>query len=473
MKTNDIGYTLAGLGDLIKGIKHLRDPDKEKREKLKEDLLKNPQLRDALINQFQNDPQGLSTLIGQAPRFGKANKSQYESTLDIIRKGELSPAGKAAKATNEFASLSAGANNELLGKYFKGEKLSDEDLENVASILNRASPAGIQKGKVDLSNATKQGNLLDIQTTNAKQSGDFANQDQAAQVAERERLQGYRNQLAPLFASMNKGDNLYKLNKGGRLAPNDLVAIQGVPEYARQYSDDMNAYFRELEDQDRNKNTANTRIQIAATNLVERSHLAGKPISYDEAVRVIQNPRPIMESTDEATKPIRDAMMSIRDYNSKDPVRLANAQRLYLTETKPIRDQLTGVGNRPGRNATEEDVYAINQALQNAYAGLGFEIPTAQLDTLKKGEHWWNDDVIKVGLKGGDKDIVKSLGLPEIKNPIQPISDNDKAYIQQSVASAISSNVTEADLIKALSSSSAPDTVKAEILNQFKAKKKK
>lgn len=104
-QNNNIGSSLSGMGDFLRGLSALNDPDKKKRQLVEQAIAADPSKAEEYNAQLTDA--GLQNLVGQKARFG-TNKSQ--ALIDSIRKTPLT--GKRLEEKNQTDAINlANTNN--------------------------------------------------------------------------------------------------------------------------------------------------------------------------------------------------------------------------------------------------------------------------------------------------------------------------------------------------------------------------
>lgn len=433
--SNTTGGTLQGIAQLLKGLSSLNDPDAQKRQAILQQLQSNPDLRDQYIEQYQNDPQSLNTLLGKKPLIGGGGS--YGSLKSLLT-GPLTPEAQAridtAKATSASAknsqilsealtpSLEAGKTFDDYMRTGKGGILQDAPPSEVGDTENNIESIPVVKGpgvsdtdyqryqesltksgiltpdqraenaaRVEEQRAQAARSTAELPGIQAKVKGDLANQ------ADKE-----QNKIVAQSALARLGNqNLYTAFKAGKISASERNSILDYDKGAKQYDEDQADYFRtqQLEiERDRlaatQKDIAQRKDENAALFLFEKvtDPRVGGQISMDDARRVVKDPKAIMDSTDPKDAPVKEALQKVQDASAKD------------VKNKISATYSRWVGGLKTRKPTDEDVNNLNNELSTLTPGTGFEPVVYQKQVTKA--HTFKRDETQVAPISGDPRIL-------------------------------------------------------------------
>lgn len=444
---NDPGSVLQGLAGLIQGLGNLRDPNKDKRDRLQALLQQNPQLREQYQQQYSGNPDALNALLGRKPLFGKSNRDDLSS---LITGGQVSPEGvrnsqisqlQAKSAINDNSSSIADATKRVpqladfskstiqgaansgigmnpdektslteytaLGRFLTPqERILNETRQKGAEAETRRAIA--EAGVSEQTAGTRvEGSKLDLDT--AKKNLEIA--------SDKKKLEDtYRKTANQVQARLGKGQNLYTAYKAGKVSADEFSAIQATPESRNAFNDSMTDYYRQLTDsRERELHGANMksireqRVGTFAQHLMEKLDFMGTPISYNQALQMAEDP----SKADDKTK------AAMLDINKKDrEATMFKFKGDFLRQASPILQQLA----KPGANADPNLIQQLNNASVDntppGYEPVIYGIQEVKTPGKIFGMAWPNKQNVPVILSG-DKELAKASGGP-LGKPIPP-----------------------------------------------------
>lgn len=149
---NNIGSSLAGLGDFLKGLGDLNDPDRTRRNLVQQQIAEDPTKAQEYS---QLSPEALRALVGSKAKFGK-NKTQ--ELIDSIKNTPLT--GKRLEEKNQANAIrlaetnNANAEDKTVLNPFEAYKASQRGLNSVTQNPFDALPQSQNNGTDMLTNNT-------------------------------------------------------------------------------------------------------------------------------------------------------------------------------------------------------------------------------------------------------------------------------------------------------------------------------
>jgi hypothetical protein len=398
MPYNKTGDILQGLALALGVVNKIRDPDKKQRDRLMQLL----QTRPDLIQQYkdQDNPALAQTLAGMKPRFGPSGG--YKELTDLIDKTPESP----ETTRNKYLrGILKDPNSPDAIEYEKTGKIRTQQEKDADALLLKTRQANLDEGVA---------------------RSDIAKADAAERKAKTDRLNAARPIYAATVARLSQPDsegktynNLYEAIVKGKVSGNESNSLYALDsEYNDRIKNDRQVYQDKYNEGLANQQKQLSRENQAVTNLIEDARAAGQYISAEQAQLAIRDPQTALK--DKIVGPI---LTGLRDFNAKKVLPTAKAN--FIRETNGLRTDLV----KSGREATDEDVQAYNNASMAAYSGTGFmplvfglsdvviQKPGEKPDTVRQGIPFANrHNKQQIVIVDGDPDLIKEYkGIYSVK----------------------------------------------------------